>query len=306
MAEPATVRITTRNALGSGFIQGTGFVISPDGFIMTNSDLIPLSVTEVNLIHPAVGSLTGVVVGRDEFRDIAILRVDVEDDLPALTFKDPPIVPIGESAFVVGYDGTAAGGTGAAGVQGSVSSVRDHENTQYFLVNNTPYKSGLSGAPVLDPNLNVLGMVSLRRETVDASAPPESGLFVSVASLTANLDKLKRGSQIFYPYSPPVEGRIPPLPPFPRLFAGQASIDGVPAAVGAPIQARVGDYVTHITRVKSEGRYSSFRVNPPIERGYSGMEISFYVDGFLANETAVYESSINDPDVVLDLTADTT
>ena len=305
MAEPATVRITTRNALGTGFLQGTGFVISPDGFIMTTSDLIPLLVTEVDLIHPVVGALTGVVVGRDEFRDIAILRIEVEEDLPVLTFKDPPIVPIGETAFAVGYDGTAAAGSGASGVPGNVSFSRDYEDAQYFLVN-ASYSAGLSGAPVLDQNFKVLGMVSLRNETVAPGAPLGSGIFVSVASLTTNLDKLQRGSQIFYPHTPPVPGPIPPIPPFPRIFHGPAFVDGAPVAVGAPIQARVGGYVTPIIEVEFEGLYPNLPVNPPTEQGYVGMTITFYVDGFLANETFVYEISDRDPFVMMTLTADTT
>ncbi len=305
MAEPATVRIMTRNALGSGFLQGTGFVISPDGFIMTTSDLIPLSVTEVDLIHPAAGAFTGVVVGRDEFRDIAIVRIEVEEDLLPLTFKDPPIVPIGENAFAVGYDGTAAGGSGAAAIPGNVSFSRDYEDAQYFLVNSS-YSAGFSGAPVLDQNLKVLGMVSLRNQTVAPGASLGSGIFVSVASLTTNIEKLKRGSQIFYPHTPKPPGPIPPIPPFPRIFNGRAFVDGVPVAVGATIQARVAGYITPIIEVEFEGFYPNLHVNPPTEQGYVGMTIYFYVDGFLANETFVHEISGRDPIVMMTLTADTT
>ena len=310
MSEPSTVLITTQTPEGAGFVQGSGFVISPDGYIMTNSDLIPLSVTQVDLTHPGVGPLLADVVGRDETRDIAVLRIHVPDEIPHLTFKDPPIVPIGELGVAVGYDGTVAGGVGAIAALANVSSRRLHDGAQYFQVssaayNNDAYKAGLSGAPVLDQNFKVLGMVSLRSETVVPGAPQGSGVFVSVSSLTTNIDKLKRGSQIFYPHTPAVPGPIPPIPPFPRIFHGPAFVDGVPIAVGAPIQARIGGYVTPIIEVEFEGFYPTLSVNPPTEEGYVGNTITFYIDGFLANETFVYEISDRDPIVMMTLTADT-
>ena len=269
---------------------------------MTSSDLIPLSVTQVDLTHPGVGPLVADVVGRDESRDIAVLRIHVPDDIPHLAFKDPPIVPIGEFGVVVGYRGTAAGGVGATAVPGDVSSTRPYDGAQYFQVN-VAYSAGLSGAPVIDQNFRVLGMVSLRREIVAPGSQPGTGLFVSVVSLIANLDNLKRGSQIFYPHSPPVPGAIPPPPPFPLIFQGEAYVDGVPIAVGATIQARLAGYITPIIKVEVEGRYPFIRVNPPIESGYAGETITFYVDGFLASETHVYEIDEKDPIVDLILTA---
>ena len=304
MAEPSTVLITTQTAEGTAFVQGSGFVISPDGYIMTSSDLIPLSVTQVDLSHPGVGPLVADVVGRDESRDIVVLRIHVPDDIPHLAFKDPPIVPIGEFGVVVGYSGTAAGGVGATAVPGAVSSTRPYEGTQYFQVN-AAYSAGLSGAPVIDQNFRVLGMVSLRREVVAPGSQPGTGLFVSVVSLIANLDNLKRGSQIFYPHSPPVPGAIPPPPPFPLIFHGEAYVDGVPVAVGATIQARLAGYTTPIIEVEFEGFYPFIRVNPPIESGFVGETITFYVDGFLASESHVYEIDETDPIVDLTLTAHT-
>src|SRR5690606_25333335 len=80
---------------------GSGVIISPDGYIITNNHVIngaqSLSVTlNDNKIY------TAQLIGTDEKTDIALLKIDAEDDLPYATFGDSDQAKVGEWVLAVG------------------------------------------------------------------------------------------------------------------------------------------------------------------------------------------------------------
>ncbi|MFQ5989021.1 MAG: Do family serine endopeptidase [Candidatus Methylomirabilales bacterium] len=80
---------------------GTGFIVSQDGYILTNDHVVGES-GEVDVELHDGRVLTAKVVGKDRRTDLALLKVDVETSLPVLPLGDSDRVKIGELVLAAG------------------------------------------------------------------------------------------------------------------------------------------------------------------------------------------------------------
>lgn len=80
---------------------GSGFVISPDGYIVTN-DHVAGNATLITVSFPDGMELEARLVGTDPDSDLALLKVEPEETLPYLTFTDDEAVFVGEWAIALG------------------------------------------------------------------------------------------------------------------------------------------------------------------------------------------------------------
>jgi len=96
---------------------GTGVVLTKDGYILTNSFVIT-GAEKINIHLHSGEKLAATVVGRDGFSDLAILRVHAEDLTPA-TFGDSGSLRVGDVVVSMGsYNGT---GVMADGIVSSIN-----------------------------------------------------------------------------------------------------------------------------------------------------------------------------------------
>lgn len=290
-----------------GNLQGTGFVLDEEGHIVTSSELIPLDAREIQVTHATTGSVLATLVGRDELRDVALLRLAVDAEIPPLSLVGDAFVPAGESIVAVGYPG-GAGGQVPTGASGRIQARHEIGVTLFFQIDRQ-FAEGLSGAPIFNLNTDVVGIVSPRIVEVLGPGSTASGLGISVRSILSNAEDLKRGATCFRTHEPPVTS-INPLPPFPRLYQGTVTIDGQPAPIGTSIQARIAGYVTDVELVVEAGKLPLMTVQPPEEAGYVGEEVRLYVNCFEVAiddpEKRVYVSDVSNPLVRIDLILTTT
>lgn len=85
-----------RSALGSGFI------ISPDGYVVTANSVIARAVEITVLLSGEHAPLPAVIVGRDQDTDLALLKINAGRKLPALDFADSANLRAGEWALAIG------------------------------------------------------------------------------------------------------------------------------------------------------------------------------------------------------------
>ncbi len=286
-----------------GNAQGTGFVFDDEGHILTSSDLIPLDATEIRVTHAKTGTVRATLVGRDGRTDLAVLRLDVPAEIPALNLLlGDDFVPPNESVLAIGYPG-GAGAQGPSRIESHIQAPHEIGGKLYFEIG-TPFGTGFNGAPIFNLNTHVIGIVSLRNAQLLGHS--NSGVGLSISAILSNVDQLKQGARFFLP-NPICEelvrpGLPDPVPVFPRIFTGQATLDGQPVPAGATIQARLGCYVSMVEVVETEGYYPLTYVGPQQEEGFDGRFVRFYVNGLLANETFAFEVDLSNPIVVLDLT----
>jgi len=80
---------------------GSGFVVSPDGYIVTN-DHVAGNATVITVSLPDGTELEGRLVGSDPDSDLALVKVEPPDDLPYLAFAEDDQIFVGEWAIAVG------------------------------------------------------------------------------------------------------------------------------------------------------------------------------------------------------------
>ncbi|MGH9459099.1 MAG: trypsin-like peptidase domain-containing protein [Thermoanaerobaculia bacterium] len=140
---------------------GSGFIISPDGYIITNNHVIE-GATKVE-VHYAGGERTAeaTVVGRDPATDLAVIKIDVDGPLPTARLGDSDAVRVGDWAVAIGnplqFENTlTVGVVSAKGRSLGLSEVTySFEN---FIQTDAAINRGNSGGPLLNLRGEVIGI----------------------------------------------------------------------------------------------------------------------------------------------------
>jgi serine protease Do len=93
----------TRQAVSGG----SGFIVSKDGYILTNNHVVE-GATDVRVYFPDRRYYSARVIGADPFTDVAVIKVDVDQDLPMMAFGDSDAVNVGEWILAIGNPGFGA------------------------------------------------------------------------------------------------------------------------------------------------------------------------------------------------------
>ena len=135
---------------------GSGFVIDPDGIIVTNNHVIEQA-DEVEVNFADGSTLTAEVVGRDLKTDLAVLRVDPPAPLPFVEFGDSNAIRVGDWVMAIGNPF----GLGGSVTLGIISARNRNINSgpyDDFIQTDAAINRGNSGGPLFDMNGNVVGV----------------------------------------------------------------------------------------------------------------------------------------------------
>jgi len=134
---------------------GTGFIISPDGEVVTNYHVVQ-DAEQINVIMDDGTQHDAKLLGYDEKTDIALLDID-GDNLPFVAFGDSDAVRVGDWIVAIGNPF----GLGGSATTGIVSARgRDIQSGPFddFLQIDAPINRGNSGGPLFDLNGKVVGV----------------------------------------------------------------------------------------------------------------------------------------------------
>jgi serine protease Do len=87
---------------------GSGFIVSSDGYILTN-DHVVANAAEVRVYFPDRRYFDARVIGSDPFTDVAVIKIDADEDFPTMSFGDSEGVEVGEWVLAIGNPGFGAG-----------------------------------------------------------------------------------------------------------------------------------------------------------------------------------------------------
>jgi serine protease Do len=138
---------------------GSGFIIDASGIIITNHHVID-NADEVVVTLSDGTELVAKVLGADARTDIAVLKVEPEEPLPAVKLADSDIVRVGEWVIAVGNP-FGLGGTVTAGIVSALG--RDIGAGYYddFIQTDAPINQGNSGGPLFNMAGEVIGINSV-------------------------------------------------------------------------------------------------------------------------------------------------
>jgi serine protease Do len=137
---------------------GSGFIIDPSGYIVTNNHVIEDS-DQITVTLNDGTSLPAKVVGRDLKTDLALLKVTPKKPLPATRFGDSDHARIGDWVMAIG-DPFGLGSTVTAGIVSARNRNINAGPYDDFIQTDAPINRGNSGGPLFDMDGNVIGINS--------------------------------------------------------------------------------------------------------------------------------------------------
>jgi serine protease Do len=137
---------------------GSGFIIDPSGYIVTNNHVIENG-EQITVILSDETSLPARVVGRDPQTDLALLKVNPAKPLPATRFGDSDKALIGDWVIAIG-DPFGLGSTVTAGIVSARNRNINAGPYDDFIQTDAPINRGNSGGPLFDMDGNVIGVNS--------------------------------------------------------------------------------------------------------------------------------------------------
>lgn len=144
---------------------GSGFIISPDGYVVTNNHVIApgaagATVSSVTVTLSDKKEYTAKVVGKDPASDLAVLKITAPGPLPFVKFGDSSRARVGDWVIAIG-EPFGLGGTVTAGIISAINRVTGQQGAyDRFIQTDAAINQGNSGGPMFDMNGNVIGINS--------------------------------------------------------------------------------------------------------------------------------------------------
>ncbi|NUR14381.1 MAG: Do family serine endopeptidase [Bradyrhizobium sp.] len=176
---------------------GSGFIISPDGYIVTNNHLIQ-GLTGTGTVDTVTVKTTdgrefpARIVGRDETSDLALLKIDGQN-LPFVQWGDSTKARVGDWVIAIG-DPYGVGSTVTAGIisalHRSITGVGAYDR---YIQTDAAINMGNSGGPMFDLNGNVIGINSALISPTGASVG--IGLAIPAEAAKPVIEALRKGQR---------------------------------------------------------------------------------------------------------------
>jgi len=137
---------------------GSGVIISPDGYIISNNHVIErASNLEVTLNDNRIYSAE--VVGTDPKTDIALLKIDAEEPLPYIPFADSDAVKIGQWVLAVGNPFNLTSTVTAGIISAKARDLNEFDNNpQSFIQTDAAVNRGNSGGALVNTSGELVGI----------------------------------------------------------------------------------------------------------------------------------------------------
>ncbi len=185
---------------------GSGFVYKVDDkytYIMTNHHVIAGG-TSFKVINSSDETIEAKLLGSDELLDLAVLRIDKKDNMPAVNVGDVSKVMLGDQVFTVGtpvgeeYRGTVTSGI-ISGLNREVTvtlSSTKEEWVMEVIQTSAAVNPGNSGGPLVNAEGEVIGVVSMKlvEETIEGM-----GFAIPIDYAMSHVDDLEKGKAVARP-----------------------------------------------------------------------------------------------------------
>ena len=191
--------------------EGTGMIITSDGEVITNNHVIELytqggntgsiTVTE----YGQTKALPTTLIGYDQTRDVALLKIDNVSNLPTVTFGNSSKAVVGDAVVAIGNALGLSAGTPTV-TQGIVSALgrsvtaggvgTQTETLQNLIQTDAAINAGNSGGPLIDTSGQVIAMnTAVAGTSSDGTSSQNIGFAIPIAQVESLLPGLQKGGQ---------------------------------------------------------------------------------------------------------------
>jgi len=157
----------------SGFSLGSGFIASPDGYVITNDHVVEGEHGATTVTFGDDTTVSAKLIGVDQESDVAVVKVD-KTGLPAVQFGDSDQVAVGDPVLAMGSP-LALTNTVTSGIVSALDRTIEADEpggpTRYYAAIQTDaaVNHGNSGGPLVDAGGRVIGINSVIRSLASDS-----------------------------------------------------------------------------------------------------------------------------------------
>lgn len=181
---------------------GTGFIIDPDGIVLTNDHVVSDKSIEYTVLTSEGKKYPVKKIGRDPGNDFAILEIDAKD-LPTIKFGDSDTLKVGQKVVAIGNALGRFGNTVTVGVVSGIGRGITASSTfgasaatlEDVIQTDAALNPGNSGGPLLDLSGNVVGInfaISQNAENI--------GFVIPINKVKNIIDEYKKTGRIVKPF----------------------------------------------------------------------------------------------------------
>ncbi len=136
---------------------GSGVIVSPDGYVLTNNHVVE-GMDEIEVATNDGRRAPARIVGVDPESDLAVLRINAQGKLPAITFAPAESLHVGDVVLAIGNP-FGVGQTVTAGIVSALGRSHLGINTfENFIQTDAAINPGNSGGALVDSNGNLVGI----------------------------------------------------------------------------------------------------------------------------------------------------
>lgn len=172
---------------------GSGFIISPDGYVVTNNHVIDgAEIIRVNLesAQNTESSYEARVIGTDKETDLALLKIESRQKLPFAKFGNSDELEVGEWVLAIGNP-LGLDHTVTAGILSAKFRNIDSSSLVRFLQTDASINPGNSGGPLLNMKGEVIGI-----NTAIAAQAQGIGFAIPSSLAKSIIDDLQAGRKV--------------------------------------------------------------------------------------------------------------
>jgi|AntRauTorckE6833_2_1112554.scaffolds.fasta_scaffold00195_29 S1-C subfamily serine protease len=180
---------------------GSGFIISEDGYIITNKHVVSYEDVDYSVVLNNDKSYTATVVDRDTITDLAVLKIEAEESLPAVELGDSANLEVGQTVIAIGNALGEFSNTVSTGVISGLSrtviagGAGNREKLTNVIQTDASINPGNSGGPLLDSSGKVIGI-----NTAIASRGQNIGFAISINEIKSAIDSIYETGKIVRPW----------------------------------------------------------------------------------------------------------
>ncbi len=180
---------------------GSGFIVSSDGYIVTNKHVVADAEAEYTVFTNDGKKYNAKVIGRDPILDLAVIKID-GNNFPSLAFGDSDQVQVGQTAIAIGnalgeFRNTVSVGV-ISGLSRSITASDRQGGTEsldQLIQTDAGINPGNSGGPLLNLAGEVIGV-----NVAVASDANSIGFALSSNSVKNVVESVKKNGRIVRPY----------------------------------------------------------------------------------------------------------
>ncbi|MEM0941140.1 MAG: Do family serine endopeptidase [Bacteroidota bacterium] len=148
-----------RRGYGQSMGAGSGVIVSPDGYIVTNNHVVE-NASSIKVVLNDNRSYQAKVIGTDESTDLAVIKVD-QNNLPSINYGDSESINIGEWVLAIGnpYEFRSTVTAGIVSAKGrNINILGGGASIESFIQTDAAVNPGNSGGALVNLNGELVGI----------------------------------------------------------------------------------------------------------------------------------------------------